>query len=82
MHASVTDDVHIWHENTALEKYGSGGDDGTWSSVVMAGDRPPWTQKMVWSMTADKLRREQKGPLNITGRNAVLYTRTHAAAAT
>ena len=27
----------------------------TWSSVVMAGDKPPWTQKMVLSITADKL---------------------------
>lgn len=27
----------------------------TWSSVVMAGDSPPWTQKMVLSITADKL---------------------------
>ena len=30
----------------------------TWSNVEMVGDRPPWTQKIRLSMTADKLRGE------------------------
>ena len=27
----------------------------TWSNVEMAGDRPPWTLKILFSMRADKL---------------------------
>lgn len=31
----------------------------TWSNVEMVGDRPPWTQKIRLSITADKLRGKQ-----------------------
>jgi len=39
-------------------------DYATWSSVLIVGDNPPWTQKTLLSMRADRLHRTQQNIVN------------------